>query len=246
MDLRAGTDSAANDGRPRGTVELNAPRLGGATGGDIDIDARGPLDIRGARSIAVNGVWVYKDAPAGTEVNAGDKPYQVIDQAYLESLHRDSRDFITHALANGNLLDVKLAGLRAYADALHLRPGVEIRSATADGDLVVQGDVDLSRYRYASLNPHTPFTAVYGSGEVANLVIRAGGDLQIHGSINDGFAPPPSVVADANGWRLLPGVDFTGGNLITPHAGVKLEAGTKLPGGVTLNYDCLLYTSRCV
>ncbi|QQB35150.1 filamentous hemagglutinin family protein [Achromobacter deleyi] len=237
MDLRAGTDSAANDGRPRGTVELNAPRLGGATGGDIDIDARGPLDIHGARSIAVNGVWVYKDAPAGTEVNAGDKPYQVIDQAYLERLHGDSRDFITHALANGNLLDVKLAGLRAYADALHLRPGVEIRSTTADGDLVVQGDIDLSRYRYASINPHTPFTAVYGSGEVANLVIRAGGDLQIHGSINDGFAPPPSVVADANGWRLLPGVDFTGGNLITPHAGVKLEAGTKLPGGVTLNYD---------
>ena len=42
-----------------------------------------------------------------------------------------------------------------YADALHLRPGIEIRSATPDGDLVVQGDLDLSRYRYASLNPHT-------------------------------------------------------------------------------------------
>ncbi|WZB70536.1 hypothetical protein WJ968_34225 [Achromobacter xylosoxidans] len=55
---------------------------------------------------------------------------------------------------------------------------------------MVQGDLDLSRYRYASLNPHTPLTGVYGSGEVGNLVIRAGGDLQIHGSINDGFAPP--------------------------------------------------------
>jgi len=237
IDLRAGTDSARNDGLPRGTLELNAPRLGGITGGDIDIDARGPLDIRGARSIAVNGVWVYTDAPAGTENNAGGKPYQVIDQAYLNQLNSDSRDFINNALANRNLVDNKLAGLRPYADALHLRPGVEIRSATPDGDLVVQGDLDLSGMRYASLNPHTPLNpAIYGSGEVGNLVIRAGGDLQIHGSINDGFAPPPDVKQDADGWRLLPGYDFLGGDMITPHAGVTLAAGTLLPGGVVLNY----------
>ena len=185
----------------------------------------------------MNGVWVYTDAPAGTENNAGGKPYQVIDQAYLNQLNSDSRDFINNALANRNLVDNKLAGLRPYADALHLRPGVEIRSATPDGDLVVQGDLDLSGMRYASLNPHTPLNpAIYGSGEVGNLVIRAGGDLQIHGSINDGFAPPPDVKQDADGWRLLPGYDFLGGDMITPHAGVTLAAGTLLPGGVVLNY----------
>ena len=81
--------------------------------------------------------------------------YQIIDQDYLDRLHDDSRAFITQALANASLVDGKLAGLRPYADALHLRPGIEIRSATPDGDLVVQGDLDLSRYRYASLNPHT-------------------------------------------------------------------------------------------
>ncbi|WP_454673225.1 filamentous haemagglutinin family protein [Achromobacter pestifer] len=237
IDLRAGVASARHDGLPRGTLELNAPRLGGITGGDINIDARGPLDIQGARSIAVNGVWVYTDAPAGTEINAGGKPYQVIDQDYLNRLHGDSRDFIGRALANGNLLNTKLAGLRAYGDALHLRPGVEIRSATPDGDLVVQGDLDLSSYRYASLNPHTPLTTTYGSGEVGTLAIRAGGDLQIHGSINDGFAPPPVVTQDLNGWRLLPGVDFTGGDMITPHAGVVLARDTIFLGGVTLNYD---------
>ncbi len=50
---------------------------------------------------------------------------------------------------------------------------MEIVSATADGDLVVQGDLDLSGYRYASLNPNTPLTEVYGSGEVGALVCLA-------------------------------------------------------------------------
>uniref|UniRef100_UPI0028A771F6 hypothetical protein n=1 Tax=Achromobacter sp. TaxID=134375 RepID=UPI0028A771F6 len=226
---------------PRGTLALNAPRLGGATGGDIDIDARGPLDIRGARSIAVNGVWVYTDAAPGTETTADGKPYQIIDQAYLTRLHGDSVAFINRARSNGNLINGRLAGLLAYGDALHLRPGVEIRSATADGNLVVQGDLDLSGFRYASLNPHTPLRpGVYGSGEVGNLVFRAGGDLQIHGSINDGFAPPPEVKQDVNGWRLLPGRDFTGGDMITPHAGVVLAAGTAFPVGAILNYDLML------
>ena len=62
IDLRAGSDDPRQDGKPRGTLELNAPRLNGARGGDIDIEARGPLDIRGARSIAVNGVWVDRSA----------------------------------------------------------------------------------------------------------------------------------------------------------------------------------------
>ena len=90
----------------------------------------------------------------------------------------DSLAFIDNALANGALVNGKLAGLNngAYADAFHLRPGVEIVSKTADGDLVVQGDLDLSGHRYASLNPHTQkLNGVYGSGEVGNLVIRAGG-----------------------------------------------------------------------
>ncbi|WP_163374840.1 hypothetical protein, partial [Escherichia coli] len=72
--------------------------------------------------------------------------------------------FMQAALANSALLDGKLAGLNnaAYAEAFHLRPGLEIVSATADGDLVVQGDLDLSGYRYASLNPRTAKTSVYG------------------------------------------------------------------------------------
>lgn len=248
LDLRHGTDVAfgslpgQNDGRARGTLELNARRMGLSAPdpvyGDIAIDASGNLDIQGARSIALNATWQYDDAPPGTDPAVSGRPYQVIDQGYLDGKHQQSIQFINAALANNDLMQRKLAGLNnaRYADVFHLRPGVEIVSATADGDLVVQGDLDLSGYRYASLNPHTQKTSVYGSGEAGSLTLRAGGDLNIYGSINDGFAPPPDT-QDDKGWVLLPGIDFTGGDIVVPGAGVTLADGTTFPAGTTLNYD---------
>ncbi|WP_414158071.1 filamentous hemagglutinin family protein [Pseudomonas sp. BNK-45] len=246
IDLRHGTDVAVgsaagqNDGRSRGTLELNAPRLFKSDGSsnDIDIDARGRLDIRGARSIAVNGMVSYDDAPQKNDAVSG-RPYQEITQDYLTKKHDLSTAFINAALQNSDLLQNKLAGLNnaTYADALHLRPGVEIVSKTADGDLVVQGDLDLSGYRYASLNPHTrKDDNVYGSGEVGSLTLRAGGDLNIYGSINDGFAPPPPT-DDDNGWVLLAGIDYTGGVQVVPGTGVTLADGSRFPAGSILNFD---------
>lgn len=242
IDLRHGTDAVPgflagqNDGMLRGTLELNAPRLGS---NDIAIDASGALTIQGARSIGLNGTRRYTDARDGVDQAVSGRPYQVIDQSMLERIHGDSNTFINAALGNGDLLQRKIAGLNnaTYADAFHLRPGVEIASKTADGDLVVEGDLDLSGYRYASLNRHTRLDpSVYGSGEAGSLVIRAGGNLDIYGSINDGFAPPPETQDDA-GWKLIAGVQPFGGDLIVPGSGVSLAEGTQFPVGVTLNYD---------
>ncbi|MFL1391172.1 filamentous hemagglutinin family protein [Pseudomonas tritici] len=236
IDLRHGTSAVGNDGRNRGTLELNAPRLGS---NDIAIDASGRVTIQGARSITLNGMATYDDAPEKTDATASGRPYQEITQGYLDDKHTLSVAFIKGALQNTNLLQNKLAGLNnaTYADAFHLRPGVEIVSKTADGDLVVQGDLDLSRYRYASLNPHSQQDEnVYGSGESGSLTLRAGGDLNIYGSINDGFAQPlPS--ADDKGWVLLPGIDYRGGTVVVPGNGVTLADGTAFPAGATLNYD---------
>ncbi|MDH7588965.1 filamentous haemagglutinin family protein [Serratia bockelmannii] len=239
IDLRHGTGTALGDGQLRGTLELSARRLGGVQGDDIAIDAGGNLDIRGARSIAVNGVQRYDDAAYGTDPAASGRPYQVIDQAYLDDKHRDSLAFINRVLANDNGLQSRLAGLRRYGEAFHVRPGVEIVSQTADGDMVVQGDLDLSRYRYAGVNPQTQRTAVYGSGEPGALVIRAGGNLDIYGSINDGFAPPPDT-PDDHGWVLTAGVVPFGGEVVVPRGGLTLATGTKLAPGAVLNYDVTL------
>ncbi|WP_213938153.1 filamentous haemagglutinin family protein [Pseudomonas sp. dw_612] len=246
IDLRHGTDAplgkaaGQNDGRQRGTLELNARRLGAD---DIDIDARGPLMIQGARDITLNAVQRYTDAPMGSGNNADGRPYQVIDQAYLNGKHAESTAFIDAALVNTALVHGKLAGLNnaTYADAFHLRPGVQIASATADGDMVISGDVDLSGYRYASLNPHSQKTAVYGSGEPGSLVIRAGGNLDVFGSVTDGFMPPDAADAegrtDGNGWLLIPGKQPFGGDVVVPRGGVELADGTQYPAGSVLNYD---------
>jgi len=241
IDLRHGADatvgSAAyqNDGQARGTLELNAGRTGEISG-DVRIDASGAVDIRGARSIAVNATWRYDDATYGTDPAAGGRPYQEITQDYLDIKHGQSVLFMDAALANGVLMNGKLAGLRSYTNAFHLRPGVEIVSATPDGDLVVKGDLDLSKYRYDSVNPNTQKTGIYGSGEPGALTIRAGGNLDIYGSITDGFAPPPAT-QDDNGWLLLPGINLNGGDIVVPRGGVVIADGTAYEGGTTLNYD---------
>ncbi|HCL4194657.1 filamentous hemagglutinin family protein [Pseudomonas aeruginosa] len=244
IDLRHGTEAAAgsapgqNDGVARGTLDLYAPRLGGATAGDIAIDAGGPLQILGARAITLSAVQRYDDAPVAALPASNGRPYQEITQAYLDGKHQQSELFMQAALANSALLDGKLAGLNnaAYAEAFHLRPGLEIVSATADGNLVVQGDLDLSGHRYASLNPRTAKTSVYGSGEAGSLAIRAGGDLNIYGSVTDGFAPPPET-DDDQGWLLLAGQDHLGGDRVVPTAGVRLDDDSFFPAGKTLNFE---------
>ncbi|MBR1220900.1 filamentous hemagglutinin family protein [Bradyrhizobium sp. U87765 SZCCT0131] len=260
IDLRHGTNApigtsaGQNDGRARGTLDLNAPRIGStgrttdadaATYGDIDIDVSGMPNIQGARTINVNAMQSYDDAPTAPAPAASGRPYQVIDQAWLDSKHTASTTFINAALARGSLTAGKLAGLNnaTYRDAFHLRPGIEVVSKLPGGDLVVQGDLDLSGYRYASLNPNSRLTGIYGSGEAGTLTLRAGGDLAIYGSITDGFMPPPDT-QDDKGWLLLPGKDFTGGDVYIPRTGVVLADGSRFSGGKTLNYDLPIKASN--
>ena len=75
------------------------------------------------------------------------------------------------------------------------------------------------------------------------LNIRAAGDLTIHGSINDGFAPPPAT-PDDQGWYLFEwrnaqnsGNTPFGGDIVIPIDGVSLDKGTVFPKGAVLNYD---------
>jgi len=63
-------------------------------------------------------------------------------------------------------------------------------------------------------------------------VIRAGRNLDIYGSINDGFAPPPPT-PDDNGWVLTPGRQAYGGDVVVPGPGVVLADGTLFPNGKT-------------
>jgi filamentous hemagglutinin family protein len=223
-------DLSSPDGVGRGRIELNARRLGG---NDVAIAAEGALKIRGADSLSVNAFRTYQ--PSGG----------IINQALLDDIHRDSDAFINAALGNGTLLN-RLAGLRAYGDAFHLRPGVELVSAPG-GNLRVSGDLNLAGYRYASLNAKTqrasnyadPFGDGYGSGEAGALLIRAAGDLDINGSITDGFGVPKRT-PDDNGWVLYPGRQGVTEAWIQDYrlpASASLGVGTRFPGTIALGYD---------
>ncbi len=257
IDLRAGTGEAfgsaayQNDGVARGTLALNAPRLGGSgvaagTRGDdgasdVGINVLGTPTIRGAKTVAVNAFRIYDDAPLAAAPDiTGYKP-QEITQDYLDDLDDDNRAFIDRALANGTLR-AKLSGLGVY----HLRPGMEITSKIGvenpNGDLTIAGDLDLSNYRYGpDADIHND--ARRGYGEPGALAIRAKGNISIYGSVNDGFAPPPATPND-DGWYLAEWRDqfnqpFTpfGADVSIPIDGVVLDKGTVFPRGATLGYD---------
>ena len=231
----------------RGTLDLNARRLGGGAergaiagsgngASDVAVSVAGTPLIQGAKTVAVNAFRRYDDAPLAAAPDVTGKRPQEITQGYLDGIDGENQTYMNAALANPAVA-ARLAGLGAYK----LRPGVEVVSATLDGDLTVSGDIDLSNYRYGpGADRLTP--ARRGYGEPGVLVLRAGGNLNIYGSINDGFGPPPESPDDA-GWQLVQGrlgsqgITAFGGDLVVPIGGVKLEAGTMFPTGSKLNYD---------
>jgi hypothetical protein len=241
LDAGATINMSSPDGVDRGDLELNVPRTG-VTSGNIRIAASGPLNISGAQTIAVNAFWTYAPTdPDGTiaqSVGPGvPKGAVILDQA-----DQDSLAFIANAESNGTLnptLASEMAGLTVYQQAFHLRPGTEIVSRTPTGNLTVQGDLDLSKYRYASVNPNSPLDSVYGSGEPGVLILRAGGNLYVYGSISDGFAPLAlngQTLGDEKGWVLFAGKP-TLDNVVINTTGIRLVPGTTFPDAdVSLNY----------
>lgn len=244
MDLRAGTGVALgkaagqNDGRARGTVKLNVPRVGGD---DAAINVAAGVRIAGAGDIQVNGFRTYDDAPQTSAPDVhGNRP-QVISQHWLNLVvDPDNSTWYNAALANTGLQQ-RIAALGEF----RLRPGVQIVARKGGdnprGDLVVAGDIDLSGYRYGPQSNRDD-AARRGFGESAALVLRAEGDINVYGSINDGFAPPPAN-PDESGWVLVQGRALNsantafGGDLVVPGEGVQLQPGTEFQQGARLNYD---------
>ncbi|KZD24065.1 hypothetical protein A4A58_24765 [Tardiphaga robiniae] len=245
IDLRFGTSDTANhDGVARGTLTLNAPRIGRtdvAPDNDVAVDVAGRPEILGAQTIAVYGFRTYDDAQPAPTADAAGQTTQLITQDYLNIIDGHSRAYINAALDN-DALTARLAGLGNY----HLRPGVEIVSNSVvnpDGNLTVLGDIDLSNWRYG---PDSDIHSVArrGFGEPGALVLRAAGNLHVYGSITDGFAPPAETPPGDKGWYLseksLPQFDkhiAYGADITIPIDGVVLDIGTVFPMKVALNFD---------
>ncbi|MBN4666244.1 filamentous haemagglutinin family protein [Pandoraea nosoerga] len=225
-------DMRSPDGVARGRIDINAPRAD-ETSGDIRIDASARPDIAGARSIAVNGFWKYSPTDANGTVtqdngDAAGAPVGGDGVVGLAQIDARSRQFIDNATRNASLQS-RLAGLASYGDAFHLRPGVEIASAA---DINTKGDLDLSGYRYGP----GAAAGVRGAGEPGVLVLRAGGDLKVNGSITDGFGAPVASPDGAVYQTVLSAVTLTGPYTVAA-SGLTLGVGSKLPATGTLNFS---------
>ena len=240
LDVSAG-------GENRGTIDLNARRLGdpsetSATGNDVAVDAGTGLTVNGAKRVSVNGFWTYDDAPVDPDADADSEgpDTQLVDQAYLDEIDKDSIAFINAALAN-DALQQRLAGLKdAAGDIFSLRPGVEIVSATEDGNLRIDGDLNFAGYRYG---PDVD-ADVYGSGTAGVFVMRAGGDLEVNGNVTDGFHQPPATPDDSYrvDFELSEDLFDQSDELIegyTLSQALKLKEGWELGGAESLPFDLI-------
>ncbi|MEG3086714.1 filamentous haemagglutinin family protein [Sphingomonas sp. PB4P5] len=222
----AAIDLSSPDGVARGRIELAASRTG-ETSGDIKVSATGALAITGTSSVALNGFWSYAPTDADGSIvqdNKGNTPVGADGSVGLAQIDARNQAFMA---ATGGVLQGKTTGLAALGDAYHLRPGVALVSATADGDLTVKGDLDLSGYRYGLAADRDVLSPRYGAGEPLSLLIRAGGDLTVNGSITDGFAPPPTTPFD----------NFFGAAVPVITAGIVPDAPYKYTSFVTLAND---------
>lgn len=197
------TLSASGDDDQDGRVVVRAQRNDDANLPDdlrVNVDPIGPNTKVKAGEFTVEAVRVY----TGTKLTTGASSGTALGQL---SLMADNDDFMASKDAISSAL-----GLGGFANA-HLRSGVEIRST---GNFEVSKDWNL-------------WSEERAGGEPLNLTIRAAGDLNIKGSLSDGFAtatrigagdslPTEIKVGPAASFRLVAGADLSAANILKTDA----------------------------
>ncbi|MBI2734175.1 MAG: hypothetical protein HYX44_12985, partial [Aquabacterium sp.] len=197
------TLSASGDDNRDGRVIVRAQRNDDANLPDelrVNVDPIGPNTKVKAGEFTVEAVRVY----TGTKLMTGASSGTTLGQL---SLMADNDDF----MASKDVIASAL-GLGGFANA-HLRSGVEIRSS---GNFEVSKDWNL-------------WSEERAGGEPLNLTIRSAGDLNIKGSLSDGFAtatrigagdslPTEVKAGPAASFRLVAGADLSAANMLKTDA----------------------------
>lgn len=170
---------------PSGKVHLRAPRVDTDNDGVADSIAVADLDatITGAKRINVEAFSVKT-------LNAGEGIADT--NGFDTTIPVGERDRLVAQLIGAN------PGLGQQV--FHVLPGVEIRTPDTATALDISGTLDLSGLRSAD-------------GEPGVLTIRSAGDLNVKGSISDGFTNATvsgKLFADGDSWsyRLAAGADL--------------------------------------
>jgi filamentous hemagglutinin family protein len=226
LDLASGSAidvSGGADGQG-GTVLLRAAR----TANDVNIGALKSSGLGSARSLSIEAVKVYKSGDIGTSNADGGITLAAAD---LDTIKADNAAFAGHFDSEGSYVDHypaikdRLTGIedRFSQPIVHVLSGVEVSS---NGDLVLSDDWNLSTAR--------------DNGESGVLTLRAEGNLNINGSLSDGFGQVtpmksgsnPADLLAGNSWsyRLVAGADAGAADplAVKPAAGSMSLAANKL------------------
>jgi hypothetical protein len=227
----SGRDSSTLSVVRNGSVVLRAPRVG--LNEDLGIHALSGT-ITGSASTMLEGVKVY----TADTITAG---VTGVDEEGLYNLDATSGgEMFTDAKTFGANASTILSALGAGA-GVTVNPGIEVRS---EGDLKISVNEfapnaadrgwDLSGWRFGSTN-----------ADPANITLRAAGNLNIVGSISDGFIKPTTTTLAMPTWalgedrsaslRLVGGADFLAANPMAVQSAALLSELGEV-GDVTVSF----------
>ncbi|MFD1123500.1 filamentous hemagglutinin family protein [Methylophilus flavus] len=200
-----------------GTVHLRAPRTGAGSGNGVAVSAL-ETTINGAKSVTLEAFRVYNNVNALTAGNGSGSTLG------YNTLASDVTSFM------GNQAGI-LASLGKTGDShFHLRAGQEIRS---NGDLAVNADWNL-------------YSDTRAGNEPGILTLRAANNLNINGSISDGFATAATGAAigigDSWSYRLVAGADMGSANVMSTLPSTIGFDGNSESGNLTLGSNKLIRT----
>ncbi len=224
LDLQAGSDidvSGGTDGAG-GAVHMRAPRLAGglASAGNTDINIRAVAGtLTGASSVRAEGFRVYSDSSIATadfSTTGAATSWYKESEAFLKSVADDA--------------GVGLKRLGKYGDATFtIVPGVEVRNT--GGDVALANDWTLFNWRFdrddgvgvtASTNLNSGLDTAGHSLLAGVLTLRAANNLNLNGTLNDGFSSVNlgggtiATVQGLSAWsyNLIGGADFSSANVM--------------------------------
>lgn len=211
------TAAAISDGSGHGRIILRARRDDGNAVQPVKVAIQSdPAKALKAGEVTVEAVKVYGENTAYTSLVAGAGSGSKLGQ-----------DTITNDLAGfsgaADAARLSLFGSAASANQ-HVRAGYEIRTASS---LTIADAWNLQTAAHSGI-----------AWDPINLTIRAGGGLNVHGSVSDGFdvataygdSGPALIQAnDGASYRFVAGADLTAANLLATSSNVN--AGTLKIGG---------------
>lgn len=201
-----------------GSVNLRAPRTGGGSGTGVAVNNL-QTSIVGAQSTVLEALRVYNNITAINSTGGTGTSLSFTELA------TDVTDFMSNKASI-------LAALGKTGDSgFHLRAGQEIRS---NSTLTITGDWNL-------------YSATRAGNEPGILTLRAATNLNVNGSISDGFT---STVANAGelgigdswSYRLVAGADMGAANMMNTVTAGQDANGNSLTGNITLANGKLIRT----